>query len=70
VTRREGAAAAILDADRRLLLVKENYGRRRCSLPGGAVEAGERRLDTVVRETCSKIDWSRSADELEPRVRM
>ena len=35
----------------RLLLVKENYHRRRYSLPGGAVEDGERPLDTVVRET-------------------
>ena len=47
----EGAAAAILDAAGRLLLVKENYHRRRYSLPGGAVEDGERPLDTVVRET-------------------
>jgi ADP-ribose pyrophosphatase YjhB (NUDIX family) len=47
---REGAAAAILDSAGRLLLVKENYDRRRYSLPGGAVETSERPLDTVVRE--------------------
>jgi 8-oxo-dGTP diphosphatase len=47
---REGAAAAIVDARRRLLVVKENYDRRRYSLPGGAVEQGETPLDAVVRE--------------------
>jgi 8-oxo-dGTP pyrophosphatase MutT (NUDIX family) len=48
---RQGAAAAILDDRGRLLLVKENYDRRRYSLPGGAVEADETLLETVVRET-------------------
>ena len=48
---RQGAAAAILDDHDRLLLVKENYDRRRYSLPGGAVEAGETPLEAVVRET-------------------
>ena len=47
----EGAAAAILDDRGRLLLVKENYDRRRYSFPGGAVEVGEQPLDTVIRET-------------------
>lgn len=47
---RQGAAAAILDDRGRLLLVKENYDRRRYSLPGGAVEAGETPLEAVTRE--------------------
>jgi 8-oxo-dGTP diphosphatase len=47
----EAASAAILDEDGRLLLVKENYDRRRYTLPGGAVEAGETVLDAAVRET-------------------
>jgi 8-oxo-dGTP diphosphatase len=47
---RQAAAAAILDERGRLLLVKENYDRRRYSLPGGAVDAGETPLETVVRE--------------------
>jgi 8-oxo-dGTP diphosphatase len=51
VATEEGAAAAILDAGGRLLLVKENYDRRRYGLPGGALEAGESPLDAVVRET-------------------
>lgn len=46
----EGAAAAILDSDGRLLLIKENYDRRRYSFPGGEVESGESPLEAVVRE--------------------
>ena len=46
-----GAAVAILDERGRLLLVKENYDRRRYSLPGGAVDPGESALDAAVRET-------------------
>jgi 8-oxo-dGTP pyrophosphatase MutT (NUDIX family) len=45
------AAAVIFDTDRRLLLVKENYDRRRWSLPGGAVEPGESDEDAAIRET-------------------
>jgi ADP-ribose pyrophosphatase YjhB (NUDIX family) len=51
VRSRQGAAAAIRDDRGRLLLVKENYDRRRYSLPGGAVEADETLLETVIRET-------------------
>jgi len=47
----EGAAAAVLDANGWLLLIKENYDRCRYSFPGGAVEPGESPLDAVVRET-------------------
>jgi 8-oxo-dGTP diphosphatase len=47
---RQGAAAAILDEHGRLLLVKENYDRRRWSLPGGAVEPAETPLEAVIRE--------------------
>ena len=45
-----GAAAAILDARGRLLLIKENYGRRRYSLPGGAIEDGETPEKACLRE--------------------
>ena len=47
---RQGAAAAILDGCGRLLLVKENYDRRRYSLPGGAVEPDETPLEAAIRE--------------------
>jgi ADP-ribose pyrophosphatase YjhB (NUDIX family) len=46
-----GAAAAILDAGGHVLLVRENYDRRRWGFPGGAVEPDESPLDAVVRET-------------------
>ena len=48
---REAASAAVLDESGRLLLVQENYDRRRYTLPGGAVDAGESVLDAAVRET-------------------
>jgi 8-oxo-dGTP diphosphatase len=47
---RIGAAAIILDEDRRVLLVKHKYGRRNWELPGGYVEPGESTTDAVVRE--------------------
>lgn len=46
-----GAAAVIFDDDGRVLLIKENYGKRRWSLPGGAIERGESAEEAVVRET-------------------
>jgi 8-oxo-dGTP diphosphatase len=48
------AAAVIFDADERILLVKENYDRRRWSLPGGAVEPGETDEDAAIRETAEE----------------
>ena len=44
------AAALIFDDARRVLLIKENYHRRRYGLPGGALEAGETPVEAVVRE--------------------
>lgn len=49
-----GAAAVILDADGHVLLVKENYDRRRWSLPGGAVEPGESEEDAAIREAAEE----------------
>jgi 8-oxo-dGTP diphosphatase len=46
-----GAAAVIFDASGRVLLMKENYDRRRWSLPGGAVEEGESLEAAAIRET-------------------
>jgi mutator protein MutT len=45
------AGAAILDDDgRRVLLIQENYDRRRWGFPGGALELGETPEEAVVRE--------------------
>jgi 8-oxo-dGTP pyrophosphatase MutT (NUDIX family) len=49
-----GAAAVIFDGAGNVLLVKENYDRRRWSLPGGAVEPGESDEDAVVREVAEE----------------
>jgi 8-oxo-dGTP diphosphatase len=45
-----GAAAVVFDEEGRVLLVKENYGKHRWSLPGGAIEAGETPEEAAVRE--------------------
>lgn len=45
-----GAAAFIFDDAGLLLVVKENYGKFRWSLPGGMVDPGEVPQDAVVRE--------------------
>jgi 8-oxo-dGTP diphosphatase len=44
------AAAFVFDDAGRLLVVKENYGRFRWSLPGGSVEDGETPEQACVRE--------------------
>jgi 8-oxo-dGTP diphosphatase len=49
--RLELAASAIIFDDRgHVLLVRENYGRRRYGLPGGSVEPGETPWAAAVRE--------------------
>lgn len=44
-------AAAIFDGAARLLIVRQNYGSRRYSLPGGAVDVGKAPDETAIRET-------------------
>jgi 8-oxo-dGTP diphosphatase len=60
----QGAAAVIFDDDGRVLLVKENYGRRRYGFPGGAVEAHEAPDDTVVRELREETDLDVAVEHL------
>ncbi len=49
-----GAACVILDGGGRVLLVKENYERRRWTLPGGAIDADETPWDAAVREVAEE----------------
>jgi len=44
------AAAVIVDADWRVLLVKHSYGRLNWEVPGGAAEPDETPMDTALRE--------------------
>jgi 8-oxo-dGTP pyrophosphatase MutT (NUDIX family) len=46
----QGAAAFVFDDAGRVLVVKENYGRFRWSLPGGAVEDGVSTEEACLRE--------------------
>jgi 8-oxo-dGTP diphosphatase len=47
----QGAAAVIFDGKGRILLIRENYDRRRYGFPGGALDPDEAPQDAVVRET-------------------
>ena len=48
-------AALIFDEAGRILLIKENYGRRRYGPPGGRIEAGESPQQAVIREALEEI---------------
>ena len=45
----------ILNAQGQILLVRHSYGQRRCSFPGGVVEAGEAVLDAALREVHEEL---------------
>ncbi|HEY2354128.1 MAG TPA: NUDIX hydrolase [Gaiellaceae bacterium] len=47
---RQAAAAWVFDESGRILLIKENYDRRRYGPPGGAVERGESPVEAACRE--------------------
>jgi len=51
---RIGAACAIFDLCRRILLVKHLYGPLNWELPGGAALAGEEPTQTATREACEE----------------
>ena len=48
------AAVVLRDGDGRVLLVKENYGRRRWGLPGGALDPGESPSAAAIREAAEE----------------
>jgi 8-oxo-dGTP diphosphatase len=49
--RREGAAAAVLDEQGRILLIRQNYGVSAYGFPGGRLDLGEAPEQAVIRET-------------------
>lgn len=54
----------IFDHAGRVLLVRENYERRRFALPGGALEDGETPEEAVVRETREETGVAIAIDHL------
>lgn len=44
------ADGVVMDEQGHVLLIRENYGKRRYGLPGGRVDAGETPEEAVVRE--------------------
>lgn len=59
-----GAAAVVFDGDGRVLLIKENYGKRRYGLPGGAAHPGEPPEQAVVREVGEETTAEVRIDDL------
>jgi ADP-ribose pyrophosphatase YjhB (NUDIX family) len=49
-----GAGAIIFDDARRVLLVRQSYGRRCYTLPGGEVEVGEPPHEAAIREAAEE----------------
>lgn len=50
-----GAGTFLLDGDGRLLLIKEDYGERRYSIPGGQVDPGESPIEAAIREAREEV---------------
>jgi 8-oxo-dGTP diphosphatase len=58
------SAVVILDERGRVLLVKENYDRRRWRLPGGVVEPGETPAEAAIREAAEETSLTVELDRL------
>lgn len=54
----------LFDREGRVLLVKENYGRRRWGLPGGVIESGESPHEAAMREVREETGLSVELDHL------
>jgi 8-oxo-dGTP diphosphatase len=58
------AAAVILNADGRVLLVMHSYGRLNWEIPGGAAEPDETPIETALREVLEETGLTVTADRL------
>jgi ADP-ribose pyrophosphatase len=50
-----GAGVVLFDDDGRVLLVHQNYGHHRWTLPGGMFETGESPVDAALREVLEEV---------------
>jgi 8-oxo-dGTP diphosphatase len=58
------AAVLIFDAEGRVLLIREGYGRKRYGLPGGVIEHGETPRVAALREVKEELALDVEATEL------
>jgi 8-oxo-dGTP pyrophosphatase MutT (NUDIX family) len=58
------SGVVLLDERSRVLLIKENYDRRRWGLPGGAVELGETPAEAAIREVAEETGLTVGLDGL------
>jgi ADP-ribose pyrophosphatase YjhB (NUDIX family) len=59
-----GVFAAIFDSQRRILCVKQNYGPRGWTTPGGRLESGESPIEALVREVHEETGYLVQAKRL------
>ena len=59
-----GVFAAIFDENRRMLCVKQNYGRLTWTTPGGRVEAGESPIAALIREIHEESGYHAQVERL------
>jgi 8-oxo-dGTP diphosphatase len=59
-----GAAAAVLDSQEQVLLVRHTYGKLNWELPGGASEPGESIIETALRELREETGLEAVAERL------
>ena len=60
----QAAAVAVFDEHGRVLLIRENYDRRRYGLPGGVVEPGETPWEAARREAREEVGCEVDIDRL------